>query len=163
MTDNETTNTPDNVPSAAAPETAVAPTTTRHEGSSSRQEWLIPVVGIGALLLAVALFAGGFFVARATEDSAPTAGGDDLVVHVGPRADVPRGDVPRGFGFMDFGQRGPQGRFGGPDGLPFENLDVIPAPILDRFCQLLDDGTIPENVPFVDRLTELCANKDANA
>ena len=151
MTDDPTPDTRDSEtggPEAAAPDPANAKTTNR--------EWIIPAAGLGALLLAVVVFASGFAVGRATDDPDPIDSASHVVVRVDPR-----GEAPRGFGFQDFGQRGPQGRFNDPQERPFDNLDMLRGAALERLCGFLDDGTIPQDAPFIDRLTELCDSTNA--
>jgi hypothetical protein len=125
--------------------------TSRPAGSSNdatSRDWIIPVSVLGGLLVAAIVFVAGFGVGRATADD------DDayearhaIVVPINPGDRAPRGD---GYGFGGFGQRGP--RFGGDPG----ELRELPGFALDRACTLLDEGAIPGQAPFIDRLTELC-------
>lgn len=151
MTEDLTPDTPDHETSDSGAAASRGPISTQPKNGADQREWIIPLAGIGALLLAVVVFASGFAVGRATSDPDPIDSARRVVVRVDPR-----GESPRGFEFRDFGQRGPQGRFESPDGRPFDNLEMIPEQALDRLCGLLDSEMIPPNAPFVDRLTELC-------
>ena len=123
--------------------------------SSGTKDWVVPTVGLGLVLASVLLFAGGFFVGRATDD-AGQVDAEDVVVVQAER----RGIVPRGFTFEDFDRRGPQGRFDDQRPRQFQNFGSFPDAARDRLCDLLDDGAIPPDAPFVDRLSEFCSRDD---
>ena len=123
--------------------------------SSGTKDWVVPTVGLGLVLASVLLFAGGFFVGRATDD-AGQVDPDDVVVVQAER----RGIVPRGFTFEEFDRRGPQGRFDDQRPRQFRDFGSFPDAARDRLCDLLDDGAIPPEAPFVDRLTEFCSTDD---
>ncbi len=152
MTDDLTPDTPDS--GAGGAETSESPDPAN--ATTTNREWIIPAAGLGALLLAVVVFASGFAVGRATDDTDPIDSASHVVVRVDPRS-----EAPRGFGFQDFGQRGPQGRFNDPQERPFDNLDMLRGAALERLCGFLEDGMIPQDAPFVDRLTELCDSTNA--
>lgn len=154
MTDEHAPDNPGQPPSAD--DTQILPDVAQAAATSGgTKDWVIPAVGLGMVLVSVIVFAGGFFVGRATDD-AGQVDGDDVVVVQAER----RGIVPRGFTFEDFGRRGPQGRFDDQRPRQFQNFGSFPDAARDRLCGLLDDGAIPPDAPFVDRLSEFCSTDD---
>ena len=154
MTDEHTTDDPDQAHEVA--DTEILPGAAHTTATSGgTKDWVVPTVGLGMVLALVLVFAGGFFVGRATDD-AGQVDPDDVVVVQAER----RGVVPRGFTFEDFGRRGPQGRFDDQRPRQFQNFGAFPDAARDRLCDLLDDGAIPPDAPFVDRLTEFCSTDD---
>lgn len=146
MSDEQTPATPESDPTGA--DATSDPVGT----PAASRDWIVPVVGLGSVLLAVIVFFGGFAVGRATADD-DSWDWDDRVE---ARMEL-HGMSPRGLDefFRDFGRRGPQGR-SAPDMRRFEDFESIPEAALERFCELLEAEAIPPNLPFVDRLTELC-------
>ncbi len=147
MSDEHTPDTPEAEPSDA--DTGPDPV----ETEAPTRDWIVPVVGLGALVLSVLIFFGGFAVGRAT--------GDDTSSNWEARAEIRMEHqqmMPRGLDdfLQDFGRRGPQGRYDAPDLRRFGNLEAIPEAMLERACELFDEGVVPEGLPFADRLAELC-------
>jgi hypothetical protein len=162
MTDHDTPDTTEAAPAPTTKPNAAAPSdpVTAAGGAPRRgdREWILPVAAIGGVLLALAVFFVGFFVGRATDGTENADASSHMVVRVVPNRD-PRGG---GFGFDDLVPGGPQGRFGNPDITgPLGDLEQLAKLRLDRLCSFLENGSIPEQAPFLDQLKELCATLDA--
>jgi hypothetical protein len=151
MTDHDTPDQTEGAPASTTEPSAAAP-------QHGDREWVLPVAAIGGVLLAVAVFFFGFFVGRATDGTESADASSHMVVRVVPDRD-PRGG---GFSFDDLVPGGPQGRFGNPDITgPLGDLGQLAKPRLDRLCSFLENGSIPEQAPFLDQLKELCTSLDA--
>ena len=155
MADEHTPANPDGEPSDATAEIDAGPVEAGAARSGTSRDWIVPAVGLGMVLLSVVVFAGGFLVGRATDDVGQPDMDDVVVMHA-----ERRGFVPRGFTFEDFDRRGPRGRFDDQRPRQFQDFSSFPEAARDRLCGLLDDGTIPPDAPFVDRLKEFCSTDD---